>query len=638
MPLDALLDLPPLTLGTAPAVPAAPWHAARPHLLASALSAADAAAPHLHSLARHLLPWAPRRPSASQDLRSISRSASTAPLLLDSAVTCPWLSWDAEEARNVLAIDIDHADGPDLVADLAAGGLPRPTLTIDPWSGRSHATWRLATPVAMGDGSRVGPRILADLAARLLAAALRGTPLPHRAPTKSPWGRVDALVGLPLRRGTSPAVPAVWEGWQEARTGLLWHTEPGDLRPVELREIVAALADDYGEEAAAPATVRRIRRRRGDPSALGRNCALFDVTRWWAYDRAERDGGAILAHAQAVNAGFADPLPASEVAATARSIARFMSSRYRPRTGAEQVRRGRDRDTAGADLKARRAIAGQRSAAARRASSVEAATAAIRRLAEAGQPATQATVAKAAGLSERTVRTLWLTLPTPALAPMHDPARRCVSGSAAAPAAPGAPEGTPPVLHQIPSDSAPFPHQNRSDAPAPPTAEARLAAVLAVLQASARESARRGAAPAALPDVPTDLERHPEVRRLRRLAADAAAGARRRAEARQARHEAGERRADMASRLRADPRAAWSWWRDTLATLDEEWDLRQLAAEEDGDSRRADLLRAQRDTTMSARWSQWRAAVRAAVRDAAPPVRRDGIPAAPDAIDLLIPW
>ena len=66
----------------------------------------------------------------------------------------------------------------------------------------------------------------------------------------------------------------------------------GDLRTVELGEIVAALADDYGE-AAASIPARRWTRDRGEPSALGRNCMLFDLTRWWAYDRVERDADTI---------------------------------------------------------------------------------------------------------------------------------------------------------------------------------------------------------------------------------------------------------------------------------------------------------------------------------------------------------
>lgn len=405
MPLDgATFEL--VTKGHCLALPL--WHADRPHLIANTLLAARQAAPHLASLAEHLLPRLPRRPKASQTIRAITRDRTSAPLLLDAAITCPWIALDSEAIANVIVVDIDHADGPDRVAHLAAAyGLPRPVLVIDPWSGRSHLIAMLRTPVRLGPDDLAAPQKLWQHAGQLLAAAVGGTLLPRGSLVKSPWGQTRYLIGARMRRTPRPAMPVLWQAYQDAATGLMWHTEAGDLRAYELREIVAALADDY----VVPGGVgKTFCKRRPEPSARGRNCSLFDQVRWWAYDQAETDTGAITAEAARVNATLATPLPDNEVAATARSIARFMTGRFSPRIGANS-RRGRDRQ-AGAHLtpQGRRALAGQRSGAARAASTDTKIRRALERLRAAGQRITQAAIAAGAGISLRTVKGRWAGL------------------------------------------------------------------------------------------------------------------------------------------------------------------------------------------------------------------------------------
>ena len=317
---------------------------------------------------------------------------------------------------NTIVIDIDDANGAAGVDELAAAyRLPRPVLIADPYSGRSHAVFRLASPVLVSGGGKMGPRFLLDLAGRMLAAALRGTVLPHRTLIKSPWGLELALIGARLRRTPTPATPAVWDAYEEFGSPLMWLTVPGDHHAFELREIIDALAGDFGAAVTSPAARRHFRRRRAEPSALGRNCALFDLTRWWAYDLAERDGGAIQGQAERVNAGFPNPLPANEVAATARSIARFMQAKYRGGGGVGGPgggRRGRDRE-AGGDLPPdeRKALAGRATAAARKTASADKIRAATEALQAKGERVTQAAVATLAGVSLLTVKRHWHSIP-----------------------------------------------------------------------------------------------------------------------------------------------------------------------------------------------------------------------------------
>ncbi len=74
-----------LDLGSAPDLDLAPWHQGREHLVANALTEARAAAAHLIDLARQWIPRLPRRPRASQNIRSICRDPASAPLLLACA-------------------------------------------------------------------------------------------------------------------------------------------------------------------------------------------------------------------------------------------------------------------------------------------------------------------------------------------------------------------------------------------------------------------------------------------------------------------------------------------------------------------------------------------------------------------------
>ncbi len=65
-------------------------------------------------------------------------------------------------------------------------------------------------------------------------------------------------------------------------------------------------------------------------SGLGRNCAMFDMVRFWAYQAVRQylNSGfdnwhrAVLEQAMSANGAFLEPLPYSEVKATAKSTSR----------------------------------------------------------------------------------------------------------------------------------------------------------------------------------------------------------------------------------------------------------------------------------------------------------------------------
>ena len=99
-----------------------------------------------------------------------------------------------------------------------------------------------------------------------------------------------------------------------------WETHVFDVQPYELGYLADSV--ELKELSADPR----------EASGLGRNCAMFDTVRFWAYKaiRAHFSGSfdrwhsEVLEHATSANSAFIEPLPYSEVKATAKSVARWV--------------------------------------------------------------------------------------------------------------------------------------------------------------------------------------------------------------------------------------------------------------------------------------------------------------------------
>ena len=98
-----------------------------------------------------------------------------------------------------------------------------------------------------------------------------------------------------------------------------WETHVFDVQPYELGYLA-----DFVELKELSADPR-------EASGLGRNCAMFDTVRFWAYKAIRAHRGSIyttwldtvVKHCLSVNEAFLEPLPYSEVKATAKSIATY---------------------------------------------------------------------------------------------------------------------------------------------------------------------------------------------------------------------------------------------------------------------------------------------------------------------------
>lgn len=199
--------------------------------------------------------------------------------------------------QSLVVIDRDRTDT-DLAADLA--GLPRPTyVASNPHTGTGHIVYGLSSPVCLTDAAHRRPINLLARIEQGLTTVLDGDPAYGGRITKNPL--------------VAPHVT-------------LW----GD-QLYELRTLARAL-DGIG---ALPDTNNP--RKTLNASALGRNVALFDLTRAWAYRaiRTHWDGPQgtwetdVLAYAWQHNETVIandftrGPLAYTEVQHLARSIARW---------------------------------------------------------------------------------------------------------------------------------------------------------------------------------------------------------------------------------------------------------------------------------------------------------------------------
>ena len=214
-----------------------------------------------------------------------------------------------------LAFDIDR---PGAAMDWSDRGAPAPNLTVmNRSNAHAHALYALQTPVRTAPDGRKAPLLYAAAVENALCELL-----------DADRGYSGLIVKNPLHHH-----------WQVTQ----WHHETYELgeladyldlkTPAQRKKVVA----DYG---------------------LGRNCTLFEELRNWSY-RAIRQGwpayrqwlDACVTRAQMINLNFSNPLPFSEVKATATSVAKWTHKRItesdfeyfvaKTHTSEIQARRGR---------------------------------------------------------------------------------------------------------------------------------------------------------------------------------------------------------------------------------------------------------------------------------------------------------
>ncbi len=202
--------------------------------------------------------------------------------------------------QNWLAFDIDRENAG---YDWEDAGLPAPNIiTLSPKTRRCHYLYALDVPVNTGPSGRRGPIAFAAAVHRAMSATL-----------DADAGYAGLLTKNPLHGH--------------------WMVHSLHARTYLLDELAGSV-----DMRAANTNLRP----QEDRSYIGRNVALFDWLRKWAYRARERHQSysgwfeAVQRQAQAMN-DFDNPLQEREVRAISRSVAKWVWYRY---TGTSNVQRG----------------------------------------------------------------------------------------------------------------------------------------------------------------------------------------------------------------------------------------------------------------------------------------------------------
>lgn len=239
--------------------------------------------------------WLPLWPLASDDLvRGVYRMAR------GDALQRRYIETNPKAFSNLLVVDIDHPDAA-LRALSSIGSHPMPNAIVsNPVNGHAHAVWALSEPVTRTEYARRKPLAYAAAITEGLRRAVDGDAGYSGLLTKNP-------------------VHASWD--------VEWIS--GDLR--SLSELESRL-----EANMPPPRWREASKRRGDIAGLGRNCALFESARHWAYREVRHHFGnphtfhtALHAGVNLRNLDFPQPLPDSETRAIANSIHRWITTQSR---------------------------------------------------------------------------------------------------------------------------------------------------------------------------------------------------------------------------------------------------------------------------------------------------------------------
>lgn len=242
----------------------------------------------------------PRRPRVTNDLQY-----GTTVRPIDQAHAFSHIQHDPPAHCHLIVIDYDAPDGVTSAHDIwRLRNMPQPSwISSTPDSLRGHIVYALEKPVIKTSAARLKPLQYAAYVEAGLTLALSGDQGYARFLTKNPIHSK-------------------------------WDVDWGSQSKYSLKELARHLVD---------VDVKKVVETQ--PAAgLGRNISLFNSARAWAY-RAVSDywevgydnwQEAVMQQVEALN-DFTDPLPHSEVKATAKSIAKWVWQRFTPLTKAALV-------------------------------------------------------------------------------------------------------------------------------------------------------------------------------------------------------------------------------------------------------------------------------------------------------------
>lgn len=238
--------------------------------------------------------WLPLWPLASDELHAgIYRMGR------GDALHRKFIEANPQAMSNLLVVDIDHDDA--RLRALWDRHHWRPNAIVEnPDNGHAHAVWALADPITRTEYARRKPLAYAAAVTEGLRRSVDGD---------------QGYSGLMTKNPEHDAWDAHWV------TDHLY----------SLGELDEHLT---GSGFMPPESWQRTKRKK--PVGLGRNCTIFETARTWAYRALRHHFGdspgfkvAVVETVNELNAGFSEPLPASEVRAIATSIHKWITTKSR---------------------------------------------------------------------------------------------------------------------------------------------------------------------------------------------------------------------------------------------------------------------------------------------------------------------
>lgn len=232
---------------------------------------------------------APRRPYATDTLSTGLRVMPTM-----AALERRYIQYNSPAMINWLAFDIDRPYAVDAEWAIVA---PANIVVRNPENGHCHLLYGIAAPVCTTSAARIAPL-------RLLAAINES----YRHALAADTGFAELICKNPLHP--------------------YWQVETPRMALYDLAEL-AEYVDLDASDRRVRATPKRAQ------VGLGRNCNLFNGLRAWCYrwlaeyrpTGFDHWQGVVMAKAEKLNT-FTDPLPAAEIRATARSVAKWTWNHY----------------------------------------------------------------------------------------------------------------------------------------------------------------------------------------------------------------------------------------------------------------------------------------------------------------------
>jgi hypothetical protein len=306
--------------------------------------------------------------------------------------------------RGVLRVESDAVflSWNNLRAELHTRGVPLPNIAVghmDP-AGQivhPHLFWLLESSVAFSEKGRAAPKTLFSLALEALTAALM------------PIGADPGGLSNPHRH-KNPLSP-LWDRRVFARV-------PYNLE--QLRDGIPAVAKTAKGESLSRLIVSPLIPDHSDPSVAAQSNRVFNLVRATAYERVswhrdEANGSPESFRAElqelALRLVRRSPKTESHALFVAERVAKWTWEKYKPR---------RDKRKSPAERYAARADAGRSTAESRSQETIAILVDARARLLAAGQPVTQAAVARVSSRSLRTVERQWPAVLDPVIRSTYD--------------------------------------------------------------------------------------------------------------------------------------------------------------------------------------------------------------------------